>query len=896
MAITGNLSPEWIEHLYQLWQSSPASVPDDWRSFFRGFELGLGREVPAGAPACTPDEVRKQAAVQTLIDRHREVGHLLACTDPLTPCPVDHPLLSLGAFGLSPADLESVFFPRHFLSESAPLRDILDVMRTTYCRSLGVEFMHIQSPDERQWLIERMEPTRNRPSFTPDERLVIVRQLREATSFEEYLNRRFIGQTRFSLEGGEVLIPMLADVIAHGARLGIATIVMGMPHRGRLNVLANVIGCPLENIFAQFRDNLEHGVIGDGDVKYHIGCSRDCEPFPGNRVHVTLTANPSHLEAIDPVVEGKARALQDRAGDGRKGEILPLLVHGDAAFSGQGVVAETFNLSQLEGYGTGGTVHIVLNNQIGFTTLPKDARSSTYATDVAKSVMAPVFHVHGEAPEAAVHAVRLAVEYRQRFRRDAVVEIICYRRYGHNEGDEPYFTQPLMYRTIKDRPPVGEIYGAQLREEGVPGEVLAGFDRDYAALLDEAYNRHEVVEDVGFQGDWSGVKREYTPFAGETGVAQGELVSLSAELASLPPGFTPHPKVVAVLSRRKEAVESGEGIDWAGAETLAFATLLREGTPIRLSGQDVRRGTFSQRHCFLFDTVTGTTFAPLETVAAEGGRFIAFDSMLSENAVLGFEYGYSLATPGGLTLWEAQYGDFANGAQVVIDQFVASSETKWQRVSGLVLLLPHGYEGQGSEHSSARIERFLQLCADTNLQVAFPTTPAQYFHLLRRQVLQPFRKPLIVFTPKSLLRHPRCVSSLADLTTGRFREMLASPPAESARLVFFCTGKIYFELLERCEREGRGDVAIIRIEQLYPLRTELLREALAGFPQAERFRWVQEEPENMGAWSFLRPRLTALLGSEPEYVGRREDASPAVGSHRLHKIDQERVIAAAFEP
>ena len=894
MTITGNLSPEWIEHLYQLWQSAPASVPEDWQAFFRGFELGLGRGVPGAAPACTPEEVRKQAAVQSLIDRHREIGHLLACTDPLTPCPVDHPLLSLDAFGLSPADLDSVFFPARFLVESATLREIIEIMRTTYCRSLGVEFMHIQDPEERRWLIDRMEPVRNRPSLSVEERLVIARGLQEATRFEGYLNRRFVGQTRFSLEGGEILVPMLSEAIAHGARTGVTTIVMGMPHRGRLNVLANVVGCPMEYIFAQFRDNAEHGVIGDGDVKYHIGCSRECEPFPGARVHVTLAANPSHLEAVDPVVEGKCRARQDRAADGGRGEILPFLVHGDAAFSGQGVVAETFNLSQLEGYGTGGTVHVVLNNQIGFTTVPQDARSSVYATDVAKTVMAPVFHVHGEAPEAAIHAIRLAVEYRQRFRRDVVVEVICYRRHGHNEGDEPYFTQPLMYRKIKDRPPAGELYAAQLRDEGVPGDVFAGFDREYTALLEDAFTRQEVTEDIGFQGEWSSVQREYTPFEGETGVTREDLLSLSRGLSEVPDGVTPHPKVMAVLARRREAVMSGEAIDWAGAEALAFATLLHQGTTVRLSGQDARRGTFSQRHCILFDATTGATFTPLEKVAAGGGRFLAYDSMLSENAVLGFEYGYSLATPGGLILWEAQYGDFANGGQVVIDQFIASGETKWQRVSGLVMLLPHGYEGQGPEHTSARIERYLQLCGDNNLQLAYPTTPAQYFHLLRRQVIQPFRKPLVVFTPKSLLRHPRCVSPLDQFTSGRFQEVLTEPPSEEVGLVLLCTGKIYFELLERCERDGRRDVAIVRIEQLYPLRTELLRETLAGFPRAERFRWVQEEPENMGAWGFLRPRLAALVGSEPEYVGRREDASPAVGSHRLHKIEQERVIAAAF--
>ncbi|AJE03900.1 2-oxoglutarate dehydrogenase E1 component [Geobacter pickeringii] len=893
MDFLSGASPDYLESLYRRWCDDPAAVTPEWRAFFSGFEAGRGAPV---AESPSPELIAKQSAVDSLVYRYRDLGHLLACTDPLAPCRVEHPLLSLQHYDLDESDLDRTFRARRFLvKKEATLREIIETLRETYCRSIGVEFMHIQDPRERSWLIERMEPVRNRPPFTREEKLTILEKLQQGTLFESFLHRRFMGQKRFSLEGGETLIPVLDAVVARGAEQGITDLILGMAHRGRLNVLATLFGKPLENIFAEFADNLPLGFVGDGDVKYHKGFSCDRELADGRRIHLTMAFNPSHLEAVDPVVTGKCRARQDAAGPGGAKLVLPVLIHGDAAFAGQGVVAETLNLSQLEGYRTGGTLHIVVNNQIGFTTLPADARSSLYATDVAKMVAVPIFHVHGEDPEAAVHAVRLALDYRQTFGKDVVVEIICYRRHGHNEGDEPYFTQPVMYGRIKDRPPVHELYAAALVAEGVAREEIDARAAAYAKILEDAFAAPPRPLLAGFGGKWERYRREYTPGPVATAVEAEALRTLAARLAAIPPGFALHPKVAALLERRREAVAKGEGIDWGNGETLAYATLLAKGISIRLSGEDSRRGTFGHRHSFLYDMATEAHHVPLATVAADGAVFGAWDSMLSEFAVLGFEYGYSVEEPEALVIWEAQFGDFANGAQVIIDQFIAGGESKWERVSGLVLLLPHGFEGQGAEHSSARIERYLQLCADHNLQVAYPSTPAQLFHLLRRQAKQPFRKPLVVFTPKSLLRHPRCVSRLEDFAAGGFREVLvdAVPPSPAATLLL-CTGKVFCDLRERCERDGRGDVAIVRLEQLYPLRTDLLREAVAPFGGAKKVAWVQEEPKNMGAWSHLRPHLAEILGAEPRYVGRPENDVPAVGSHRLHQEEQERIVNDAL--
>lgn len=893
MSFLDNVTPQWIEEQYLLWKESPERLTTEWATFFSGFEVGLSAS-PEGEAAWT-ESLAKGAAVQALTHRYRDMGHLLACTDPLSPCKTDHPLLRPQAFGLGDPDMDRSFPTELFPSGRATLRQILTFLRQTYCRSTGVEFMHIQEPEKWDWLIRRLESTQGPADSPVEEKLLIYRGLQQATLLERFLHRTFPGQTRFSLEGGETLVPVLDAAISHAARRGVTDVILGMPHRGRLSILANILGKPFENIFAEFRDEGQPGFVGDGDVKYHGGFSADLEPAGAGRIHVTLAANPSHLEAIDPVVEGKCRARQDRYGKACGPGVLPLLIHGDAAFSGQGIVAETLNMSQLDGYCTGGTLHLVLNNQIGFTTLPADARSTRYATDVAKMVNAPIFHVHCEDPEAAIRAVRLALEYRLEFGCDAVVELICYRRYGHNEGDEPYFTQPLMYGRIKERPPIGELYGRRLIEDGIPEAELKRISGEVAALLDSASSQAASALDTGYQGRWSGYQREYAPVKSESGVPRDTLLALSAALSELPSSFTPHPKIAALLQKRRAAIEAGKGIDWANAESLAFATLLREGTPLRLSGQDSRRGTFSQRHCVLFDAVSEQSFTPLAGVAAAPAAFRAYDSLLSEAAVVGFEYGYSLEYPENLTIWEAQYGDFCNGAQVIIDQFIVSGETKWGRASGLVMLLPHGYEGHGAEHSSARPERFLQLCADNNLQVTFPSTPAQYFHLLRRQARQPFRRPLVVLTPKSLLRNPACQSRLEEFTSGWFREILpSSAEPEKVEAVLICSGKLYFELAEKKSRDGREDIAIIRIEQLYPLRSDLLREELGRFRRASSFTWVQEEPRNMGAWNHIRPHLAEILGSDPGYAGRPDGASPAVGSARLHREEQERVLVTAF--
>lgn len=893
MIFAGNTSPEWIEAQYLLWKESPELVTPEWSAFFQGFELG-GEFFP-GRELLEPGPAFKLCGIQSLIKRYRGLGHLLACTDPLSPCKTEHSLLRLEEFDLEEKDLDTVFRIRKFVKNEVTLREILEVMRETYCCSIGVEFMHIQDPVEREWLIERMESVRNKPSFSTEVKLSILRKLQEAALFEAFLHRKFLGQTRFSLEGGETLIPLLDTVVNHAARLGITDIILGTAHRGRLNIQANIFGKPYENIFAEFRDSGEIGFIGDGDVKYHSSFTTDLALAGGARIHMSMEPNPSHLESVDPVVEGKARARQDRCGDAGRNRVMPLLIHGDAAFSGQGIVAETLNMSQLEGYGTGGTLHIVLNNQIGFTTTPSEARSTQYATDVAKMIMAPIFHVHGEDPEAVAHVAALAVDYRQRFARDVVAELICYRRHGHNEGDEPYFTQPLMYEKIKNRPPVHRIYAEVLMEEGIDSRLIGEIEREITARLESAYEKKPVPRGVGFKGPWSAYQREYAPVKIETGVPGKTLRKLADSLSVTPAGFTPHPKIVSLFKKRREAVEKGQNIDWANAESLAFASLLGEGLSVRLSGQDSRRGTFNQRHCVLTDIHTEKTFVPHDSIAAPGAVFRPYDSLLSEEGVLGFEYGYSEESPEMLTIWEAQYGDFANGAQVIIDQFIASGVTKWSRGSGLVMLLPHGYEGEGSEHSSARIERYLQLCAENNMQVVFPSTPAQYFHLLRRQVKQLFRIPLVVFTPKSMLRHPLCVSRLDEFTDGWFQEILpAVEDPEKINVVVLCSGKIFFELLERKMKEGREDMAIIRIEQLCPLRADLLRGEISRYRKAGSFTWVQEEPRNMGVWTFIRPHLAEILGKDPAYIGRKEDASPAVGSHRQHKIEQERIIEEVF--
>lgn len=892
-SMLSNISSELLESLYEAWKLDSDSVPAEWRSFFLGFDLA---SETTGNRSVQYDEVHalKQSGIQSLIYRYRNIGHLLACTDPLSPCQLNHPFLELSNFGLDESDLDTLFTCLRFMKRSASLREILKVMLETYCREIGVEFMHIQEPDERQWLIDRMEPSLNRTAIPLPEKLHILLGLHQAAQFESFLHKRFIGQKRFSLEGGEILVPVLDRIVRGCPEAGISDLVLGMSHRGRLNVLAHIFKKPYESIFAEFKETQALGFVGDGDVKYHKGYSSEIE-LDGHRLHLTMAPNPSHLEAVNSVVEGKCRARQDRYGVNGSDCVLPVLVHGDAAFAGQGSVMELLNLSGLEGYRTGGTIHIVLNNQIGFTTLPKDSRSTLYATDIAKMLACPIFHVQGEAPEAAMHAVNLAMEYRKQFRRDVVIELICYRRHGHNEGDEPAFTQPLMYKQISSRPPVNRIYADFLAEsDEVDSETIDGIERQVSESLEASYMKQSDDRTIGFSAIWSDISPDYNGAPVATGVSAEKLLALAGKLAELPTGFVPHKKVQTLVQKRFDAVRNKEGVDWGNAENLAYATLLDQGIPVRISGQDSRRGTFNHRHCVIFDSHDERTYTPLEAVANDGAYFQVWNSSLSEFGVLGFEYGYSLETPHGLTIWEAQFGDFANGAQVIIDQFIASGETKWNRASGLVMLLPHGFEGQGGEHSSARIERYLQLCAGENMILAYPTTPAQMFHLLRRQMLQSFRKPLVVFTPKSLLRHPICTSSVNDLTNGGFSNIIVdSVDFSKAKRLLLCSGKIYYELADERERLNCLDSSIIRIEQLYPLDLSKITTLIAKCPEGCRLFWVQEEPENMGAWHYM----AALFHKIPlsvEYIGRPADSSPAVGSHHIHAEQQAAIIHDAF--
>jgi 2-oxoglutarate dehydrogenase E1 component len=888
-----SMSGERFDALYQEWQRSADSVPVEWRRFFAGFELGMDNW--SGRTGGFDEQASlKLSGVQSLIYRYRSLGHLLACTDPLSPCRLFHPLLELSNFGLDESDQDTTFACRRFFKQHATLREILNILSQTYSRETGVEFMHIQEPNERQWLIDRMEPCCNHPDLSITEKLHVLEKLHQAALFELFLHRRFVGQKRFSLEGGEILIPVLDRIVSSCPMAGVSDVVMGMSHRGRLNVLAHILRKPYETIFAEFKESVTLGFIGDGDVKYHKGHSCDID-LDGQQVHVIIAANPSHLEAVNAVVEGKCRARQDRYGADGARRVLPVLIHGDAAFAGQGSVMEVLNMSQLDGYGTGGTIHVVLNNQIGFTTLPKDARSTSYATDVAKMLSCPIFHVQGEAPEAALHAVDLAMEYRRTFRRDVVIELICYRRHGHNEGDEPAFTQPVMYQQIAARPPVNQLYSSALAEEaGVSPEILEQLERRVNEALDSSFTKPPVMEPAGFTDRWNTISSVYSAEPVETAVSAEKLVTIARRLAALPSGFTPHAKIGTLLKKRFEAVLNGKGIDWGNAESLAYATLLDQGYSVRISGQDSQRGTFNHRHCVVIDNNDERNYIPLESVAREGAHFQAWNSLLSEFGVLGFEYGYSLETPQTLTIWEAQFGDFANGAQVVIDQFIVSGESKWNRASGLVMLLPHGYEGQGAEHSSARIERYLQQCASENMFVTCPSTPAQMFHLLRRQMLQTYRKPLIVFTPKSLLRHPGCSSTSAECCVGTFQTCIVSHTDFSiTRQVLFCCGKIYYELEEERIRKERNDTIIVRIEQLYPLDCTAIQSVINLCGSDCRMYWVQDEPENMGAWQYIE-RHFRYLSAPIGYIGRLADSCTAVGSHHIHAEQQAEIMNRAF--
>ena len=902
----------FAEDLYTAFLANPSSVDPTWRALFEQVTAAPATpvaghaEAPADAPAVSAAAAMRMARVFQIVAAYRTRGNLEAHLDPLSgDPPPTHTDLDPATFGFSQADLDvEVSNGGMYGLERASLREILRRLRATYTRSIGVEYMHITWPEKRRWLQERMESSLNETPLDRASQLWILDRLIAAEVFEKFIHMKYVGTKRFGLDGAETAIPLLDLVLERAGDQGVDEAVIGMAHRGRLNVLANIMDKQPNQIFAEFEDWDPESVLGGGDVKYHLGFSSDHTTRGGKTLHLSLSFNPSHLEAVDPVVVGRVRAKQRRRRDTKHERVLGVLLHGDAAFAGQGLVAEVLNLSDLTGFRTGGTVHIIINNQIGFTTSPTSARSTPYCTDVAKMVQVPIFHVNGEDPEAVAHVVALAMDYRKQFRTDVVIDMYCFRRWGHNEADEPSFTQPLMYKKINAHPSATEVYAQRLIERGVLTQDE--FERRIAAQHKELEEEHERARQSqkrpqieSMQGSWVG----YTGGADldtpdlDTGVQRERLQAISAHLSKVPADFHPHPKIQRLLAQRGEMGQGKRPIDWAMAEALAFGSLLWGGTLVRMSGQDCRRGTFSQRHAVLIDCENGAEYAALATLHDKQGEFRLYDSTLSEAGVLGFEFGYSLDYPDGLVMWEAQFGDFVNGAQVIIDQFLASSEDKWGRLSGLTMLLPHAFEGQGPEHSSARLERFLQLCAEDNIQVAYPTTPAQYYHLLRRQVLRRFRKPLVVMTPKSLLRLPACTSQLGELEAGRFQRVIDDAAADVAKVdrVLLCSGKLYFELAEERARLKDDKVAILRLEQLYPLREAELTRVLARY-QPKQFVWVQEEPENMGARQFLSTRLPALVGERPlSWIHRPMSGSPATGSHKAHVIEQRRILDAAFK-
>jgi len=851
-------------------------------------------------------DMEKQIGVLRLINRYRVRGHLIANLDPLGTHKLYHPELDPAGFGLTMWD-----FDREFATgglgglKQGTLRQILATLREAYCENIGVAYHHIQEPEEREWIQQRIEPPVTRKAPDAETRLEILGNLVAAEGFEKYLHTKFVGHKRFGLEGAETTIPVLAAILRESAAANAAEVVIGMAHRGRLNVLANIIGTPLAKILSEFEEVIDPmATLGSGDVKYHLGAAGTYQTAEGEAILVSVAPNPSHLEWVNPVIEGIVRAKQDRLGDVMREKVIPVLVHGDAAFAGQGIVWETLNHSKLYGYRTGGTIHVIINNQIGFTTVPEEARSSPYATDLALAVQAPIFHVNGDDPEAAIRVARLAAAYRNRFKKDAVVDIFCYRRHGHNEADEPSFTQPLLYKKISERPSVLTLYAEKLEQTGIiNAETLEKMRRRMHEKMDKAYEEsqsgdHHFYPDVPLAVSEEELQ-EFQPASG-TSVEMEILQRVALGLSTLPRDFNLHPKLERFIGRRRELLGGDPDIDWSFAEALAFGSLLYEGTPVRLSGQDCARGTFSQRHAVFTDMKNGTRYTPLCHISHDQAQFQVYDSLLSEAAVLGFEFGYSVADPLSLVLWEAQFGDFANVAQVIIDNFVASSEAKWQEPCDLVVLLPHGLEGQGPEHSSARLERFLTLCAEDNMRVCIPTTAAQYFHLLRSQVRDAKRIPLVVMTPKSLLRHPKASSKVRDLTEGQFELVLGDPAiqdAQSIGRVLLCSGKIFYDLLAEREKRKNSNTAIIRLEQLYPVPEWNVTEVLKSYEHAKEIYWVQEEPQNMGAWSFMSRNIAPMVtfGCEFRYIGRPEKASPAPGSFKAFRREQEALIRAAFE-
>ncbi len=973
LSFLSGVNAEYIAHLYVEYKRDPISVSQSWREFFQGLndeELDVLREVhgaswtpadsrvegrgfaagraqvqtpaaygmpnvammPQGAyPVAMTMPANMAAQPQSAVDRatqdsiraiqliraYRMRGHLATNQDPLGMRPVEYlPELDPLHHGFKPEDYDRQIRLDGVLGfESATLNQILAAAKKIYCGTIGVEFMHVSDPEEKAWLQERIEEPRNHTDFTANGKRAILARLIAAENFESFLHKKFPGTKRFGIDGGEAMIPAIEQIMKRGGQMGLKEIVLGMAHRGRLNVLANVMGKPFKAIFAEFQgaDSHPQDVQGSGDVKYHLGTSSDRD-FDGNTIHLSLTPNPSHLEAVNPVVIGKVRAKQVQKKDINGTTVMPLLIHGDAAFAGQGLVAETFMIAELPGYRVGGTMHFVINNQIGFTTMPQYSRSGPYCTEVAKILAAPIFHVNGDDPEAVVHVARIAAEFRQTFKKDIVIDMVCYRRYGHNEGDEPAFTQPLMYKKIGEHPTTATIYSKQLENEGVikDGEfdqMKAEFDAELEQYF-KASVEYQAKADF-FAGEWSGIglpDQKDNARRGKTAISKELLQSLGKTLTTVPQGFNLNSKLERLFKAKEQMFETGEGFDWATAESLAYGSLVHEGYGVRLSGQDCGRGTFSHRHAIVYDQTNEEKYIALQHVSGSQGRFEVHDSPLSEAAVLGFEYGYSMTEPKSLVIWEAQFGDFANGAQVLIDQFICSAEAKWLRMSGLTLLLPHGYEGQGPEHSSARWERFLQLSGEDNWQIVNCTTPANFFHVLRRQLHRDFRKPLVVMTPKSLLRHKLCVSKAADMTgESTFHRVLWDDAEIAGQLVkpkdmkrvVLCSGKVYYDLFQAREEKKIKDVLILRLEQVYPFPHEALVSELTKYPNAD-IVWCQEEPSNMGCWHFVDRLIEGVLtdakhkAGRPVYAGRAAAASPATGNMKRHQAQQQQLVDEAL--
>jgi 2-oxoglutarate dehydrogenase E1 component len=925
-SLPGALNLSFVEGLYADYLRDPESVTPEWRDYFDSLGNGDGasRDIRLGPsfrpfslfnppsaevgvdmvsawkrPAAPPDV--KQERVDQLIRAYRFRGHMIARINPLGFPRTYPPELDPKFYGLSPADMEQTFSCETLVRQGRlTLAEILDRLWNTYCRSIGVEYMHIDAPAVRQWLQERMEGTQNRLQLSREEQLRILTRLTDAVTFEEFIRKKFVGAKSFSLEGSESLIPLLDLAIERAGEQGVREIVLGMAHRGRLNVLANIMGKSPRRIFREFADADAKLYVGGGDVKYHLGHSTEWVTAAGQKIHLSLCFNPSHLEFVNPVALGRVRAKQDRFGDRDRRQGLALLIHGDAAFAAQGMIQEILNFSQLPSYTVGGTLHVVVNNQIGFTTGPQEARSTAYATDVAKMLQIPIFHVNGEDPEAVAQVVKLAMDFRQAFQRDVVIDMYAYRRLGHNESDEPAFTQPLLYDAIKKRKPVREAYVEHLLK-------LNGITQQEADEI--ATRRHELLEKELSRSREKASQTDEKPHGiwaphiggpeptdeAQTGVEETKLAKWLESLSTVPPDFHPHPKIKKWLELRWQMARREQPLDWSAAEALALASLASQGARVRVTGQDTARGTFSQRHAVLYDVKDGHGYTPLVHVEPGQAQIEIKNSPLSEAGVLGFEYGYSLDYPDGLVGWEAQFGDFWNAAQVIVDQFISSAEDKWKRLSGIIMLLPHGFEGAGPEHSSARLERFLTLAAEDNMQIVCPSTPAQYFHCLRRQVVRPWRKPLVVMTPKSLLRHPKAVSTLAECGHGSFQRILADTIVQNPRRILLCTGKIYYELEKFREDTRREDIAIVRVEQLYPLRPEQLLAGLAHYAPQIPAVWVQEEPENMGAWNYMQTQFGAKLQRPFSGIYRPASASPATGSAASHRAEQTEIIEAAFK-